>query len=217
MVNRTPIDLLIFDFDGTLTDSIPPAVTAIQSMIKELNLPFKTREEINQHVGFGEAPLVSGAIGTEEPKLLKKAMEVYFKHYVEEGIKKVPLYPHVKEFLDHFKNKSKVIISNKKTDFIKIILDNYSLTSYFADILGGDSAPCLKPDPCAILEMLKKHNVPPDRALFIGDMTVDIETGKNAKVHTCAVTYGFDSRSKLEKHKPDFLIDDLLQLKDLIE
>lgn len=214
---KLPIDLLIFDFDGTLTDSIPPAVDAIQAMLKELGLPFKTREEIHNHVGYGEIPLVSGAIGTKDPALLKKAMEAYSSHYVAEGIKKVPLYPHVREFLETFKNKTKVIVSNKRDEFIKMILDHHQLTHYFADVLGGDTAPCLKPDPCTLLKVLEKYGVPPGRALFIGDMTVDVETGKNAKVHTCAVTYGFDGREKVKKSRPDFLIDDLLELNGLIE
>jgi phosphoglycolate phosphatase len=210
------IELLILDFDGTLTNSIPPAVNAIQAMIAELGFPFKTKEEINQHVGYGEAPLVSGSIGTREPGLLKTAMEVYFKHYLREGIKTAPLYPHVKEFLEYFKNKVMIIVSNKRDEFIRMILDRHQLTAYFTEILGGDTALCLKPDPCVILDLLKKYKVSPRQALFIGDMTIDVETGKNAGIHTCAVTYGFDPKAKLEKAKPDFLIGDLLELSKLI-
>ena len=217
MSKKIPIDLLLFDFDGTLADSIPPAVEAIQKMLKELGLPFKTKEEINQHVGYGEIPLVSGAIGTKEPKLLKTAMEVYFKHYVQEGLEKVPLYPKVREFLELFNHKIKIIISNKKDEFIKKILEYHDLLKYFTEILGGDTAPCLKPDPCVIHQILQKYQIPKERTLFIGDMTVDIETGKNAGVLTCAVTYGFHERSKLEKHHPDFLIDNLMELKEFIE
>jgi len=215
-MEKSPIDLLILDFDGTLTDSIPSAVAAVQKMLVELGLPYKTKEEIDQHVGYGEVPLVSGAIGTSEPKLLKTAIEVYFKHYMQEGIGEIPLYPNVKEFLEFFKAKTKIIVSNKKHGFIKMILDRHGLTRYFAEILGGDTAPCLKPDPCVIIDLLRKYRVAPERALLIGDMTVDVETGKNAKVQTCAVTYGFHDRSKLEKLKPDFIVDNLLELTELI-
>jgi len=214
---KIAVDLLILDFDGTLTDSIPAAVEAIQAMIAELNLPHKTREQINRHVGYGEIPLVSGAIGSKDPLLLKKSMDLYFKKYIQEGIETIPLYPHVKEFLEHFKDRKKIILSNKKDEFIRMILDHHHLTSYFTEILGGDTAPCLKPDPCAIIDLLKKYRVLPERTLFVGDMTVDIEAGKNAKVRTCAVTYGFDGREKLKQAGPDFLIDDLGQLKEFIE
>jgi len=215
-MKRTPIDFLIFDFDGTLTDSIPAAVLAIQKMIAELGLPYKSKEEINKHVGYGEVPLVSGSIGGDEPKLLKRAMEIYFRHYIEEGIKTIPLYPQVREFLEYFMSKPKIIVSNKKDEFIRIILNNHGLISCFKEILGGDTAPCLKPDPCVIVELIRKYKVLPERALFIGDMIVDIETGKNAGIKTCGVTYGFDGREKLTAHHPDFLVGDLLELKDLI-
>ncbi|MBI5078475.1 HAD-IA family hydrolase [Candidatus Saganbacteria bacterium] len=214
---RIPIDLLIFDLDGTLTDSIPPAVEAIQTMIAELGLPYKTKEQISRHVGYGEAPLVSGAIDSKDPALLKKAMSVYFSHYAQDKIHTVQLYPHVREALEFFKNKTRIIVSNKKYEFIRIILDHHHLTGYFAEILGGDTSSCAKPDPCEIKKLLKKYHTPPRRALLIGDMTVDVETGKNAGIMTCAVTYGFDDRSKLQKAAPDFMIADLLELKDLIE
>lgn len=214
---KIQIDLLMFDFDGTLADSIPPAIKAVQKMMVELGYPFKTEKEIGQYVGFGEVPLISGSIGSEDPETVKRAMQVYFRHYLNEGIGGISLYPHVREMIERFKDKKKMIISNKKDDFIRIILKNYNLSDHFIEILGGDSAPCLKPDPCALLKALKEHNIPPERAIFIGDMTVDIETGKNAGVWTCGVTYGFDGRAKLAKAKPDFLIDDLLELENVLE
>jgi len=217
MPKPIPIDLLILDFDGTITDSIPPAVEAIQKMIKRLGLPYRTKEEINKHVGYGEMPLLEGATGSKDPALLKKAMGIYEDIYINEGFKKVTLYPHVKEFLEYFRDKTKIILSNKKDDFIKRILDIHKLTGYFAEIHGGDTTPCLKPDPCAVNGIIAKYGTPKGRVLFIGDMTVDIETGKNANVRTCAVAYGFDDKEKLKGLKPDLLIDDLMELKDLIE
>jgi HAD superfamily hydrolase (TIGR01509 family) len=212
---RIPIDLLVFDFDGTLADSIPPAVEAIQAMLAELGYPSRSKEEIDRHVGYGENPLVAGSIGTNDPEKVEAAKKVYFKHYVEK-LKHIDLYPHVEETIRHFKNKTRIIVSNKRDEFIRIILDHHGLTSEFKEILGGDSAPCLKPDPCVIEQLKKKYKVPPERILFVGDMTVDVETGKNAGVRTCAVTYGMHDRKKLEAHCPDFLIEDLSQLKNLM-
>jgi len=212
---KLPIDLLIFDFDGTLTDSIPAAIESIQDMIAELGYSRKTKEEIREHIGFGERALVSGSIMTEDDEKVKAAQKVYYKH-VSDRLGEVSLYPHVKELLELFKNKIKIIISNKRDEFIKKILDDHGLTRYFKEVLGGDQAPCLKPDPCALLKMIEKYKIPNNRVLFIGDMTVDVETGKNAGVKTCAATYGFDGKEKLKKSNPDLLIDDILELKELI-
>lgn len=216
-MKKVPIDLLLFDFDGTLTDSIPAAVEAIQKMIADLKLPYKSVAEINSHVGFGEIPLVAGSIGSNDPELLHSALGSYFSHYEKDGIKKVRLYPRIIDFLDYYKEKTKIIISNKKHDFIGMILKNLNLTHYFKEYMGGDTAPCLKPDPCAINGIVKKYNTPKEKTLYIGDMTIDVETGKNAGVRTCAVTYGFDPKEKLAASNPDFLINDLLELKELIE
>ena len=216
MLKPIPIDLLFFDFDGTLTDSIPPAIVAIQKMIEELKLPFKSKEDIHRHVGFGEVPLVSGAIGSKDGKLIEAAMNIYFKYYMGEGLKEIKLYPHVREFLERFKNKPKIIVSNKSDRFIKLILGYHRLETYFAEIVGGDTALTLKPDPGTINMLLAKYKITPKRAIFVGDMTVDIETGKNAGVYTCAVTYGFDTEEKLAQLNPDFLVGDILELKELI-
>jgi phosphoglycolate phosphatase len=211
-IQKRAFDLICFDLDGTLTDSIPPAIEAIQKMQKVLGLPVKTKEEINKFVGFGEMPLIVGSIGTSDPDTIKKATSTYEAIYAKESLCLIPLYPHVKEFIIKYKDKKKVIVSNKKELFIKVILENHGLLEYFTDVLGGDSTPYLKPDPGAVNDIIKKYGVKKERTLFIGDMTVDIETGKNAGVCTAAVAYGFDPRDKLAALNPDILVDDILEI-----
>lgn len=209
------IDMLIFDFDGTITNSLPPAIKAMQEMLEELGYPYKSEAEIKQHIGYGERPFVSGSIGSDDEAQVERAKQAYYRIYTEK-LKEIELFPHVKGVLKHFKNKIKVIVSNKRDKFIKLILDLHSLSSQFTEVLGEDSIEIHKPDPSAILTLLEKYKVAPEKALFIGDMTVDIETGKNAGTRTCGVTYGFHGREKLEQAQPDFLIDDFLKLKELI-
>jgi phosphoglycolate phosphatase len=167
-------------------------------------------------VGWGEGPLVSGAIGSGDPETIEQAKSVYFRHYLEHGLNMIPLFPHVREMLEHFKEKTKIILSNKQDEFIKIILANCGISDCFAEVHGGDTAPCLKPDPCTVIEILKRRKVVPERVLLVGDMTIDLETGKNAGIKTCAVTYGFDSREKLLDARPDFMIDDISELAKIV-
>jgi len=209
------VDLLLFDFDGTLADSLPAAVAAVQAMLRELKYPAKTTAEINSYIGFGEAALVAGSIGTDDPLRVKQARDHYY-HQVRERVPQVKLYPHVRETLKYFKDKIKVVISNKRDEFIHLILQEQGVRPYFTQILGGDSSRCLKPDPGTINELVLKERVSKEKTLLVGDMTVDIETGKNAGIKTCAVTYGLDSREKLAALKPDLLIDDFGRLKDLV-
>jgi phosphoglycolate phosphatase len=209
------IDLIMLDFDGTIADSLPAAIASVQAMLYELGYPEKNAEEIGRYIGFGETALVRGAIGTANEKLIAQAQAVYYKHNLE-NIKSVKLYPHVKEFLETYKNKLKVVISNKRDEFIELILNKQQVDNYFMEIKGGDSSPCLKPDPCTINEILKKYGIAAGQALYIGDMTIDIETGRNAGVVTCAVTYGFQDAATLKNAGPDILVGDLLELQEHI-
>ena len=208
-------DLLIFDFDGTLVNSIPPAVEAIQGMLKQLGYPSKTKEEINTYVGYGENPLVAGSIGSKDQARIEAAKEVYFKLY-KKSLKNIPLYPHVEETLKSFKDKTMAIISNKQKELIDIILEHHGLKELFSDILGGENSTKLKPDPHSVNQITAKHDILKNKTLFIGDMTVDVETGQNAGVTTCAVTYGFNDRAVLIEAKPDLLINDFSELKSLV-
>ncbi|MFA5112884.1 MAG: HAD-IA family hydrolase [Candidatus Margulisiibacteriota bacterium] len=210
-----PVDLLLFDFDGTLADSLPAAVAAIQAMLEELKYPPKTAAEINSYIGFGEVALVAGAIGSDDPAKLRQARDRYY-HQVRARVPEIRLYPHVRETLKYFKDKIKIVLSNKRDEFIHLILEEQGVRPYFTQILGGDSSTCLKPDPCTINELVKKERISKEKTLLVGDMTVDVETGKNAGIRTCAVTYGFDSREKLAAQKPDFLIDDFGKLRELV-
>ena len=205
------IDMLIFDFDGTLVNSLPPAIDAMQDMLKEQSFPYKSKEEICQHIGYGERPFVSGSIGSEKEDDIKRAKESYYRIY-RERLKEIRPFPNVMETLNHFKNKINIIVSNKRDLFIDLILENLKMKSIFSEVIGEDSIIAHKPDPQTINMLLKKYNIAPQKALFVGDMTLDIETGKNAGIHTCGVSYGFHGKEKLKKVKPDFLINDLSEL-----
>ncbi|MGY8766213.1 MAG: HAD family hydrolase [Nitrospinaceae bacterium] len=80
---------------------------------------------------------------------------------------------------------------------------------------GRDSLDVKKPDPKGLLLMMSKFNCPPEKTLMVGDSHIDIETGKHAGVVTCGVTYGLGNLDSLTNSNPDYLIDNLSQLKSL--
>lgn len=216
MANKTPVDLIMFDFDGTLADSLPAAIRSVQAMLKELRYPNKSAKQIRKYIGFGEIPLIEGSIGHADQKQLKLAIKVYYKH-IRRSLGTIKLYPRIKNMLDYFKDKLLYVVSNKKDEFIQIVLKKHQIDNYFVKILGGDKSPCLKPDPCVINALLKKHGLPKQRALFVGDMTIDIKTGKNAGILTCATTYGLEKRKILKSLNPDFLVNDAASLIKLFD
>jgi phosphoglycolate phosphatase len=110
-----------------------------------------------------------------------------------------------------------LIVTNRRTELTEDTLKRIKIDLYFDKIIGGDDDNCLKPSPCPIEKGLSGFVVENEKVLMVGDMDLDILAGKRAGVYTCAVTYGIGTRKDIEKVKPDYLIDNIIQLKGLIE
>jgi len=210
------IDLLIFDLDGTLVDSKLDIANAVNFMLKEFTLNEKNVGEIYSYIGKGIEHLIRESLGKRQD-IYEEARAYFKKHYKEHFMDTSVLYPGVKEILKHFQNKKKVVISNKQQDFALLTLKELAVDGYFADVLGGDKVNCVKPDPCPINETIHRLNIDKEKTMMIGDMDIDIRAGKDAGVSTCAVTYGIGKKEDILKVGPDYIIDDISQLKEIIE
>ena len=96
------------------------------------------------------------------------------------------------------------------------IQDTTVIIDYFEDILGADDVECMKPSACPLDITVKRFNISKERTMIVGDMDIDILAGKKAGIWTCAVTYGIGEKAKIIKAKPDYIIDSLLKLKEII-
>jgi phosphoglycolate phosphatase-like HAD superfamily hydrolase len=93
------------------------------------------------------------------------------------------------------------------------VLRGLGLEKEFDAILGGDSAAEKKPHPALINNVLGRFQITAPQALMVGDGETDVEAGKRAGVVTCGVTYGLGNKEDLRAAGPDFLIDDLSELR----
>jgi phosphoglycolate phosphatase len=206
----------VFDFDGTLVDTRRDIADSVNRTLKELELPALDREILYTFIGKGVNHLMSQSLKEVGYDDLPRAIDIFMRHYEEHLMDQTVLFPNCRKTLEHFSTKENTILSNKPTRFITQILDALDCSGPFSTIIGGDSMPAKKPDPSGLLHILKKHKVRPEDALMIGDSLVDVETGKRAGVKTCGVTYGHAGREALETAQTDWIIDDLLELKQLI-
>ena len=94
--------------------------------------------------------------------------------------------------------------------------NSLEITKFFKDIIGGDNVSCLKPSICSLDKALK-YNKNSERSIIVGDMDLDILSGKKAGILTCAVTYGIGKKKDILKAEPDYIIDDIGELKDIIK
>ena len=209
------ISLIVYDFDGTLVDTLFDIADAVNLSLNELGLRTLSRATIRKYVGKGVERLMAQSIDGTGYTDLPRAVELFRRHYSENLMNHTRFYPSGREILDHFRDKKQAICSNKPEDFVRRILESLKSLDYFDAILGGDSVESKKPDPEGLLHLLDCFQCSPEMAVLVGDSPVDIETGKRAGVYTCIVNYGFGNPKEIASTNPDCCIDHLSELKDL--
>ncbi len=211
------IDLMIFDFDGTLVYSGNDLVNSVNHTLKQLGIPLLDRKTIIGFVGDGVARLIERSLDDKHSELFDQAMEIFKAHYAEHLLDTTGLYPGVTDVLEHFRDRKKVIVTNKLYGFTLKIAEALGIDGYFEDIIGLDSFPRRKPDPGLLIPLLERYGVDKRKTVVIGDGVNDILFAKNTGTLSCALLNGLGDRDKLLSLDPDYSCEDISELKELFE
>jgi phosphoglycolate phosphatase len=201
-----PVDLLIFDLDGTLIESKWDIATAVNLTLADLALPQRSQEEIFSFVGDGIKRLLRSAVGEENQSRYEESLRVFRGHYLAHCLDRTRFYPGVETVLTHFARKHKAIATNKSLEYTTKIMAGLG-PHHFAYTVGGDNGYGLKPEPGMLHKIMEELQVNQDRAVLIGDSTNDINGGHNAGIKVCAVGYGMGNREKMAACRPDWFIE----------
>jgi 2-phosphoglycolate phosphatase len=209
------ISLIVYDFDGTLVDTFADIAGSVNLALTEMGLNPLDKKTIRGNIGSGMFNLMTRSLMKSGCNDIETSVLLFQKHYSHHLLDHTNFYPNGKEIVEYFFDKKNAILSNKPISFIEKILKALSFSKPFDSIIGGDSLDVKKPDPKGLLLMMNKFNCLPEKTLMVGDSAIDIETGKHAGVITCGVTYGLGNLDSLTNSNPDYLIDNLSQLKSL--
>ncbi|HSC84207.1 MAG TPA: HAD family hydrolase, partial [Pseudomonas sp.] len=164
----------MFDLDGTLVDSVPDLAAAVDQMLLALGRPAAGIEQVRHWVGNGARVLVRRALagGIEHAAVgeseTEQALELFNQAYADShGLSSV--YPGVTATLKWLKKQGVelALITNKPERFVAPLLDEMKLGRYFRWIIGGDTLPQQKPDPAALLYVMRLAGVEARQALFV--------------------------------------------------
>ncbi len=209
------IDLMVFDFDGTLVHSGYDLAASVNHMLKVLGLSALSHDRIIGYVGDGVRKLIERSLGNAFPARFDEALTVFTHYYGEHLLDTTDLYPGVIEVLECFKNKKKVVVTNKVYDYTLKISDGLNITNRFDEIIGIDSREFKKPDVRLIRPIIEKYHTEEQRTVVIGDGNNDVLLAKNAGAISCALMNGLGDREKLLELKPDYVCEDIRDLIDL--
>ncbi len=202
-----PLELLIFDLDGTLIDSKKDIAHSVNLTFRDMGLPEKSHEVIYGYVGNGVRQLMIDAVGSQDAELIDQTLHCFETHYLTHLLDETRLYPGLDAVLKHFQNKKRALVTNKPPHYTEKIILGLNVDHVFDSVLCGTPTIRLKPHPEMIFKTLETLETKPSEALMIGDSLNDIYAARAAGVRSCGVAYGFGNPETLKSASPDYFIE----------
>ncbi|MGB0940768.1 MAG: phosphoglycolate phosphatase [Marinomonas sp.] len=208
--------LVCFDLDGTLVDSVPDIALAVDSFLVEQGQAPVGEDQVRQWVGQGAASLVKKAMSDAglDDALYEDCYRSFLLAYKSNLTQKTRLYANVLDLLKALKanHVPMALITNKPSAFVKPILDHFEISDYFSWILGADTLEEKKPSPLPLLFCAEAIEAQKDQCVMIGDSQTDSRAAISAGFKNVLVTYGYNQNVDLKSLEADLLIDDLVEL-----
>src|SRR5262245_49072790 len=202
---------IIFDLDGTLVDSYEAILQSLNFTLESLGFPQVNLETVKKRVGRGLDNLIWESVGQD---YLQKGIDLFRQSYNETHLTGTHLLPGVQETLSNL-NRRHVrmgVASNKPSDYSKNILRHLRVERYFIDCYGPDIVGAPKPDPSMLFALMKEMQSEPEETLYVGDMILDVESSRNARLRVALVPTGSSTLEELEKGNPDYLLKSFSEL-----
>jgi len=210
------IKLIIFDLDGTLMNAYPAVEASVNFTLKKLGLPIQNKDKIRRAVGWGDRELLTQFVGERK---VEQALKIYRTHHAQALKTGTRFLPGAKQLIGDLKRKKYqlAVASNRPIKFSLIALKYLKIKKYFDYILCADKLKHGKPHPQILIQILKRLKVKPQEALYVGDMTIDVQTGHRAGVKTVAVLTGSCSLSEIKPLHPFRIIKKISQLPTILD
>ena len=215
--------LVLFDLDGTLVDSVPDLAYSVDAMQQQLGLPQRGEAAVRQWVGNGVQRLVERALsndldGMPDQALLARALPIFMQVYAENNAKRSRLYDGVVEGLQFVRNAKLhcACVTNKAEQFTFPLLEQLGVLPYFEMVISGDSLPEKKPHPLPLLHIAEHFGVKPKQSLMVGDSKSDVKAARAAGFNVICTSYGYNHGEDISHYQPDAIIDSLAELQHLL-
>ena len=213
----------IIDLDGTMMDTAPDFLVAINAMRDELLIAPVDIEVITRFVGKGTENLVRSILGldytpAQVAERYEQALEAYMRHYSAINGRHSTLYAGVAEGLRHMQEQGLRLacVTNKPIAFALPLLEAAGLLASFEVVYGGDSLPRKKPDPMPLLQVCADFSLAPHKVVAIGDSSNDAVAARAAGCRVLNVPYGYNHGQPIQDVDSDGIVETLLDAARLI-
>jgi phosphoglycolate phosphatase len=212
--------LIIFDLDGTLLNTIGDLAVGCDHMLSLRGLPTHSYEEYCTFVGNGIMRLVERALPEElrTEEYVKAARRDFVEFYIDNIDNHTVPYEGMVELVEQLQTKGAklAVASNKFQAGTEKLIRKFFPTIEWVEICGNREGVPLKPDTALIDMIIEKAGVERKNCTMVGDSAVDIQTARNAAIRSVGVSWGFRSREELEQAGADHIADTVEELTTLL-
>ena len=199
---------MLFDLDGTLTDSGEGIINCAQYAFRQMGYPVPKREEMGVFVG---PPLWQSFIKFGiPPERADEAVEVFRSRYIPIGkFENIP-YPGIRELLEALKNRGwKLYVATSKPEVTAVeILEHFDLAKYFRLICGADMGHD-REKKSDVIRYLLKQSPQNGKMLMVGDTKYDVAGAHKVGIACVGVRYGYAAPGELEEAGADYIVEDI--------
>jgi phosphoglycolate phosphatase len=210
--------ILVFDLDGTLLDTAPDLLAALNAVLAEDGLAPMGREVLARRFGHGARALIVEArrcagLPEADGDAMEGMIARFIDHYSARIAAETRPFPGAVAAMDRLGRAGVgfAVCTNKRAGLALPLLDALGLADRFLAVVGGDSLPVRKPDPGHLLGTIAAAGGDPRAAVLVGDSDADVAAARGAGVPVVGVTFGY-SPEPIDSFGPDAVIgsfDDL--------
>lgn len=211
---RSPYELLIFDWDGTLMDSAAAIAEAIQAACADLDLPVPPTAQARYVIGLGLTDAMRHILPdlpeTEYPRIVER----YRLHFLKRD-GGTTLFAGAREMIEDLRDCGYMlaVATGKSRRGLDRALEGTGLRGYFDATRCADEG-FAKPHPGMLMTILDTLATSSDKALMIGDTTHDLTMANAASVAAAAITHGAHEREALAQCQPLVMVNNLQELRE---
>jgi phosphoglycolate phosphatase len=210
---------VLFDLDGTLTDSGPGITRCIQEALRELGRAIPEAESLRQFVGPPLQDTFALLLASRDEADIAEAVRLYRQRFVVTGMFENAVYPGVREGLERLRSGGhRLWVATSKPDvYARRVLEHFAIADSFAGVYGPDLAGRNHDKRDLIRELLSRERLAPQAACMVGDRALDMQGARANGVAAVAVSWGFGTAEELHAAAPDFTAATFAELCEYFE
>lgn len=198
---------LLFDLDGTLTDSRPGIIACFEYALERLGIP------VEGDLSFCLGPPLHASFArllkTDDPEQVKRAVELYRERFAPIGMFENSVYPGIPEMLSQLKERGHrmFVATSKVGHYARQIVTHFKLDGFFEVVYGSEFDGRLAKKGELIASILERQSLEPGRTWMIGDREHDIMGAKQNSLRAIGALWGYGSLQEFERAGADHIVE----------